>query len=162
LPRPNALANLFETRKQGVPVSHFDLDTFLPYQIAVLSQRVSEGFARHYRARFGITVSEWRVVAHLSQQEAVSVREICRRVNMDKPKVSRAASRLEEKGFVRKVENLRDRRLVELSLTEQGHQMVDELAPLAREFEAELVNALGGDDSTLRGQIARLNAALER
>ena len=141
-------------------MSQFDLDTFLPYQIAVLSQRVSEGFARHYRDRFGITVSEWRVVAHLSQEEAVSVREICRRVNMDKPKVSRAASRLEEKGFVRKVENPRDRRLVELSLTEKGHAMVDELTPLARAFEAELVAALGGDDRDLRAQMARLNTAL--
>lgn len=139
----------------------FNLDTFLPYQIAVLSQRVSEGFARHYRTQFSITVSEWRVVAHLSQEEAVSVREICRRVNMDKPKVSRAASRLEGKGYVRKVENSRDRRLVELSLTESGHAMVAELTPLAAAYEAELVEALGGDDSSLRAQIARLNKALE-
>lgn len=139
----------------------FDLETFLPYQLAVLSQRVSEGFARHYRDRFGLSVAEWRVVAHLSQEDAVSVREICRRVNMDKPKVSRAASRLETKGFVRKVENPRDRRLVELSLTEAGRQMVEELAPLAHAYEAELVAALGGDDSAFRTLVARLSAALK-
>ncbi len=161
LPSRRRLANLAKTPNQGVPVSHFDLDTFLPYQLAVLSQRVSEGFARHYRDRFDITISEWRVVAHLSQQEAVSVREICRRVNMDKPKVSRAASRLEEKGYVRKLENTRDRRLVVLSLTEKGWQMVEELAPMARKYEAELVAALGGDDGQLRAQVARLLAALE-
>ncbi len=139
----------------------FDLETFLPYQLAVLSQRVSEGFARHYRDRFGLSVAEWRVVAHLSQEDAVSVREICRRVNMDKPKVSRAASRLETKGHLRKVENPRDRRLVELSLTEAGRRMVEELAPLARAYEAELVAALGEDDSAFRAQVARLSAALK-
>ncbi len=138
----------------------FDLETFLPYQLAVLSQRVSEGFARHYRDRFGLSVAEWRVVAHLSQEDAVSVREICRRVNMDKPKVSRAASRLEAKGYVRKVESRSDRRLVELSLTEAGRQMVEELAPLARAYEAELVAALGGDDREFRALVARLSAAL--
>ncbi|HHB80240.1 MAG TPA: MarR family transcriptional regulator, partial [Aliiroseovarius sp.] len=95
-----------------------------------------------------------------SQEEAVSVREICRRVNMDKPKVSRAASRLEAKGHLRKVENPRDRRLVELSLTEAGHAMVDELTPLANAYEAELVAALGGDDQELRALVARLRAAL--
>ncbi len=161
LPSPAPLANLAETRSKGMPVSQFDLEKFLPYQLAVLSQRVSEGFARHYRDRFGISVSEWRVVAHLSQQDAVSVREICRRVNMDKPKVSRAASRLEEKGYVRKVENPRDRRLVELSLTARGREMVDALTPLAEAFEAELVAALGGDDSALRAQVARLNDFLQ-
>ncbi len=141
-------------------MSRFDLESFLPYQLAVLSQRVSEGFARHYRDRFGMNVAEWRVVAHLSQQEAVSVREICRRVHMDKPKVSRAASRLEAKGFVRKVENARDRRLVELSLTAAGRRMVDELTPLAEAYEAELVALLGGDDSRLRAEVARLSQAL--
>ena len=141
-------------------MSHFDLDKFLPYQLAVLSQRVSEGFARHYRDRFGLNVAEWRVVAHLSQQDAVSVREICRRVNMDKPKVSRAASRLEAKGYLHKVENPRDRRLVELSLTIEGHALVDALAPLAQAYEAELVAALGGDDQELRELVARLREAL--
>ena len=55
-------------------MSNFTLETFLPYQLATLSARVSKDFARHYRERFGISVSEWRVMAHLSQEDAVSVR----------------------------------------------------------------------------------------
>ncbi|HHL21816.1 MAG TPA: MarR family transcriptional regulator [Aliiroseovarius sp.] len=142
-------------------MSRFDLDNFLPYQLAVLSQRVSEGFARHYRERFGINVAEWRVVAHLSQEDAVSVREICRRVNMDKPKVSRAASRLEAAGFVRKEENPADRRLVKLSLTGAGRAMVDELAPIAQSYEEELAALMGEDDfSRFRGLVGRLNTGL--
>ncbi len=134
----------------------FDLENFLPYQLAVLSQRVSEGFARHYRGRFGITVAEWRVVAHLSQQDAVSVREICRRVNMDKPKVSRAASRLEEAGFLRKEENPADRRLVRLSLTRAGWEMIAELTPLAQAYEEELEALIG------KAELAEFRALLER
>ena len=142
-------------------MSRFDLENFLPYQLAVLSQRVSEGFARHYRDRFGINVAEWRVVAHLSQEDAVSVREICRRVNMDKPKVSRAASRLEAAGFVRKEENPTDRRLVKLSLTEAGRAMVDELAPIAQSYEDELAALMGEPDfAQFRALLARLNTGL--
>ena len=75
---------------------NFDLSAFLPYQLAVVASRVSKGFAERYRAEFGLTIPEWRVLAHMAQFDAVSVREIQARVDMDKSKVSRAAARLEE------------------------------------------------------------------
>ena len=53
----------------------FDLDAFLPYRLAKLASRVSRGFAQEYSARFGLSIPEWRVMAHLSQSDTVSVRE---------------------------------------------------------------------------------------
>lgn len=141
-------------------MSAFDLETFLPYEVAVLSSRMSAAFSRHYRERYGIGVAEWRVVAHLSQEDAVSVREICRRVDLDKPKVSRAASRLEAAGYVEKRVNPNDRRLVELSLTPAGRAMIEDLAPIARSFEAELEAALGEAAPAFREAVRRLNATL--
>ncbi len=139
----------------------FDLDTFLPYQLSVLAARVSAGgFARHYKQAYGISVAEWRVVAHLSRGDAVSVREIHERVNMDKPKVSRAASRLEEAGYVTKLTNSTDRRLVELSLTEKGWAMIADLTPpIARRYEDRLLDAIGAEDETFRRLVSSLNEA---
>lgn len=141
-------------------MTDFSLDDFLPYQLAELARRVSAGFEQHYRSRFGISVAEWRVVAHLSQQAAVSVREIHERVGMDKPKVSRAASRLEENGYITKVVNPVDRRLVELSLTPKGEEMIAVLTPIAAEYQAELNAALGGAAGDFRSQVERLSRAL--
>jgi len=143
-------------------VTGFDLEAFLPYQIAVLSDRLSDGFAAHYRDKYGISVAEWRVVAHLSQEDAVSVREVCRRVNMEKPKVSRAAKRLEAAGYVRKITSASDRRLVELSLTAKGRAMIEALAPVALEYEAEVLAAVGVDAKTLRALVSGLNTALNQ
>ncbi|UWQ10545.1 MarR family winged helix-turn-helix transcriptional regulator [Aliiroseovarius crassostreae] len=131
---------------KGPDVTTFKLDNFLPYQIAVLSSRISAGFERHYRKAYGISVSEWRVVAHLSQADSVSVREIHKRVDMDKPKVSRAASRLEAAGYVTKTVNPNDRRLVELSLTEKGREMMTALTPIADAYQAELEALLQDPD----------------
>ena len=138
----------------------FKLDDFLPYQIAVLSSRISAGFSRHYREAYGITVSEWRVVAHLSQANSVSVREIHKRVDMDKPKVSRAASRLEGAGFITKTVNPHDRRLVELELTNKGREMIEALTPIARRYQDQL-EALMRDPEAFRGQIDTLIDALD-
>lgn len=138
----------------------FKLDDFLPYQIAVLSSRISAGFSKHYRDAYGITVSEWRVVAHLSQANSVSVREIHKRVDMDKPKVSRAASRLEGAGFITKTVNPHDRRLVELELTDKGREMIEALTPIARRYQDQL-EALMRDPEAFRGQIDTLIDALD-
>ncbi len=123
----------------------FLLDEFLPYRVAVLAGRLSREYSRIYQDRFGLSRAEWRVVAHLSQEPAVSVRDIHDRVDMDKSKVSRAAKRLENAGVITKQAHPGDKRLVELALTEKGRAMMAELAPLAQAFQEEMIARLGDD-----------------
>lgn len=134
----------------------FALDEFLPYRVNVLASRLSRDFATRYRERFGISIPEWRVVAHLSQSGAVSVREIHERVDMDKSKVSRAAQRLEAAGYVEKRVNPADRRLVELTLTPAGRAMMDELTRVAQDYQRELVARLGEEAGGFLGGLGRL------
>ncbi len=133
----------------------FDLDSFLPYRVNVLAGRLSREFAARYRDRFGITIPEWRVVAHLAQAGAVSVREIHARVDMDKSRVSRAAARLEAAGYVTKRTDKGDRRLVALALTESGRAMMADLAVVALGYQDELMARLG-DGAAFGDGIARL------
>ena len=69
---------------------------------------------------------------------------------MDKSKVSRAVSRLENTGLVTKTTNPTDRRLLSLALTEKGTALMAELTPLATDFEARLMDRLGMDASSFR------------
>lgn len=136
----------------------FDLAAFLPYQLAAAAGRVSRAFAERYRTEFGLTIPEWRVLAHLSQSGPVSVREIHVRVDMDKSKVSRAAARLEAAGHVAKALHPGDRRLVALSLTEQGQALVARILPVALAYQANLEERLGPDSKALRRALERLMA----
>jgi DNA-binding MarR family transcriptional regulator len=121
----------------------FDLNAFLPYQLAVVAARISRDFARRYSTEFGLTIPEWRVIAHLAQAGTVSVREIHERVDMDKSKVSRAAARLEAAGLIAKAPHPTDRRLVALSLTGTGQALMARITPIARSYEAEVEARLG-------------------
>jgi DNA-binding MarR family transcriptional regulator len=125
----------------------FDLTRFLPYQLAVLSQHVSGELATIYGEHFGIDVPEWRVLAHINHAGTVSVRDIHNVVNMEKSKVSRAASRLEARGLLSKQTNPDDRRLVALALTPAGHNLMAQILPLALEFENGLIEKLGRERS---------------
>ncbi len=138
-------------------MTDFDLDDFLPYQLAVAAARISRGFAARYRAEFGLSIPEWRVLAHLSQSGAVSVREIHARVDMDKSKVSRAAARLEADGYLKKEVDSDDRRLIRLSLTEKGHELVARILPAAVEYQDELLALLGSDAPAFRNALTRLS-----
>lgn len=124
----------------------FDLERFLPYRLNVLASRVSRDLARQYEQKFGISIPEWRVLAHLAQNRDVSVREIHERVDMDKSKVSRAAARLESLALIEKREHAGDRRLVDLRLTARGLALFAEIAPLALAFEADLFAALDAEE----------------
>lgn len=137
-------------------MSTFDLSAFLPYQLAVVSSRVSRDFADLYRAEFGLSIPEWRVLAHLAQSGAVSVREIHARVDMDKSKVSRAAARLEASGLIEKREHATDRRLLDMSLTAAGRDLVGRILPIALAYQEEVLARLGPDAEPFRRALQTL------
>lgn len=140
-------------------MTDFDLSQFLPYQLAAAAERVSRDFAEIYRRQFGISIPEWRVLAHLAQEGEVSVRDIEGRVAMEKSKVSRAASRLEVAGYVAKRINKDDRRLVSLSLTDEGRALMQKLIPLALDYQTQLLKRLGVQSAPLA---MALQAILEK
>ncbi|MCF8511383.1 MAG: MarR family transcriptional regulator [Rhodobacteraceae bacterium] len=135
---------------------NFDLSAFLPYQLAVASSRISREFAERYRAEFGLSIPEWRVLAHLAQSDAVSVREIHARVDMDKSKVSRAAARLETSGLIEKRENAEDRRLLDMRLTDKGRALIARIVPIADAYQAEMLAQLGDHAPAFRAALLML------
>lgn len=137
------------------------LDRFLPYLVNVAASRLSTELAAVYRDRFGVTIPEWRVMAHLAQHRDVSVREIHARVGMDKAKVSRAAARLEAAGLIAKKIPSADKRLVALSLTRKGIVLYNRIEPLALAFErSSLAVFSSGEEATFRDLLQRLVAHL--
>lgn len=142
-------------------LSDFDLDGFLPYRLAVLSARISRDFSRRYNERFGISRPEWRVVAQLARTGPASVGEIHRQVALDKSRVSRAASRLEALGYVRRDAHPEDGRLVRLSLTGAGRRMMAELAEMAADYQADLMARLGPGAEGFTAGMERIAARRE-
>lgn len=134
----------------------FDLSVFLPYRLAVLSERVSRRLSVEYEKTHGLSVAEWRVLVHLRRSKEVSVREIHNCVNLEKPRVSRAVSRLESVGLVRKMPSEGDGRLVVISLTDTGHAALADILPAAKAVEARLVDGVG------RAEIQAFGAIMEK
>ncbi len=134
----------------------FKLAEFLPYRLAVAAAHVSREFSTRYRKEFGLSIPEWRVLAHIAQEDRVSVREIQARVDMDKTKVSRAAAKLETMGLIEKRAHSTDRRLLDMRLTEKGADLFSRLAPIAEAYQAELLSSLGPDAEGFKKGLAAM------
>jgi len=139
----------------------FELETYVPYQMTVLAARLSDHLAKHYESKFGITIAEWRVLLNVGYSKQSSIRDIERRVSLGKSKVSRAASRLESKGYITKVTDEDDRRLLRLSLSKDGEQLLQELIPIANAFQSELKEVLSEHFDGLEAALAVLMREME-
>lgn len=119
-----------------------ELESFLPYRLSVLSNRISQTIARAYGDRFGLSITQWRVMAVLGRYPGLSANELTERTAMDKVAVSRAVNALIAGGLLARTTHDVDRRRSVLQLSEAGHAIYDQIAPLALNYEKALLERL--------------------
>jgi len=135
-----------ELKPRAGPSLGLDLDSFVPYRLSVLSNRVSSAIARHYSEEFGLSIPEWRVMAVLGGTPGLSARDVAHRTAMDKVQVSRAVASLMRAGRVARGGDAKDGRVTRLSLTAQGRAIYDRIVPLALHLEELFLSALGAEE----------------
>jgi DNA-binding MarR family transcriptional regulator len=132
----------------------FDLTAFLPYLLNQAAEATSRSFQQVYRARHGLTRTQWRVMAHLGRFGAMTARDICRLSHVEKTKVSRAVAALQVRGWLRRDPAPHDGRAEMLSLTETGQAVFADLGLAAQDHDTQLRQTLGAT------QVATLETAL--
>jgi DNA-binding MarR family transcriptional regulator len=122
------------------------LEHFLPYRLSILSNTISQAIADDYQSRHDISMTEWRVMAVLARYTGLSAREVAERTAMDKVAVSRALARLVEAGRVDRAVHDNDKRRSVLNLSDAGWAIHDEVAPMARAREREVLAKLDAEE----------------
>ncbi|MEO9337328.1 MarR family transcriptional regulator [Mesorhizobium sp. SB112] len=135
------------------------LEAFLPYRLNRIADAVSQDFARLYKERHGLTRPEWRTFATLGQYGTMTATAIGEHSSMHKTKVSRAVAELEKRKWLVRETVSGDRRVENLTLTKAGRQIYREMVPLAKGFEAKLLERMSAPD---RAAVAAGIAALEK
>ena len=131
------------------------LDRFLPYRLSVASNAVSTRISNAYRKRFGLRISEWRLITILAEADRTTPASLGEMTRMDKIAVSRAASALLDRGLVMADDNPADGRSHLLSLTPEGRALYAEIAPIALATEAELFANFSAEERTLLDTLLR-------
>ncbi|MGX9390590.1 MarR family winged helix-turn-helix transcriptional regulator [Nitrobacteraceae bacterium UC4446_H13] len=140
-------------------MAKLDLFKFVPFRLNRLGAEVSAALSSEYRARYGLDIPEWRVMATLGfRNEACSAQYIAQCTRTHKSTISRAVTSLLEHDLIERVENADDRREFRLRMTRKGYALYEELIPRLLRREQEILSCLTAQE---RKEFARLLGKIE-
>lgn len=101
----------------------FDLSTFLPYRLALLSRAV-QSLLSSALEECGLTVAQWRVYLCLVRKGPSTLNDVVAFTRLPQSSLSRSIARMDEKGLVRSRRNPADRRHSVIEITPAGRQQL--------------------------------------
>lgn len=137
------------------------LDTYWPYQLTVLADRISRRTARVVKEEAGLNLSQWRVLAAIAEVPGRTSVDVVTITPMDKGLVSRATKTLLEMKLVVRKASQEDGRVSHLYLTAKGKALYQNLIPGVEAVLQRADEALSGEDQqVLRQHLHRLMSVI--
>lgn len=118
-------------------------------------------------AEHGITPPQWCVLASLWEQDGLSLSALAQQTAFDGPTMTGIIDRLESAGYVQRQRDTQDRRVITVSLREDGLALQQVLPPLIAQAERETLAGLTENQirdlfTTLREVITNLTSSEQR
>jgi DNA-binding MarR family transcriptional regulator len=120
------------------------------------SQRLMQERIEGLFAQQNFTLQQWAVLMYLRDGLATTTADMCRNLHHDSGAMTRLVDQLEARKLIERRRSADDRRVVELSLTEAGAEVLDTLIPTACDA---LNTAL---DGFTRDEVKMLQSLLRR
>ncbi|MES2501278.1 MAG: MarR family transcriptional regulator [Pseudomonadota bacterium] len=103
----------------------------LDHQLCFALYAATHSLTRAYRSSLeplGITYTQYLVMLVLWETDGISVGKIAQRLELDSATLTPMLKRLEAAGFISRVRNQKDERIVEIKLTEVGNNLQHQIA----------------------------------
>lgn len=125
------------------------LERYLPYRLATLSNRISGIIAQTYKDKFGLSVTEWRIMAVLGEYPGASADEVSVKIQIEKSIVSRSLQKLLARHLVLREVDSADRRRQNLTLTKTGKDVYRQIVPVSYDYEDQLLTCFNAEERAL-------------
>ncbi|MBX9825654.1 MAG: MarR family transcriptional regulator [Xanthobacteraceae bacterium] len=122
------------------------IDRRFGYRFNKIADALAQQTLLYSRREFGLNLAEHRIVAVLSQPDALSIREIAEHTQLDKAHATRALTDLIDRGLATRVVDAQDRRLRVVRLTPAGRAIADATGPFIRERQERLEGCVSAAD----------------
>lgn len=153
-------SNLAESPLSPPPGAAFPV----PDTIGVLVSDAARLLRRRFDARarrIGVSRAQWQVLIALARGQGINQAALAERLEVETITVGRMVDRLADAGLVERRADPADRRAWQLYLTPHAHNMLADLAPVAAEVRAEMLDGLdAAEQALLHTLLVRLRANL--
>jgi len=123
-----------------------DLDRYVPAFITFIANKLSKSATALYQRKFGVNVTEWRIMSLLAIEPGIPAARICHVIGFDKGPVSRTLGAMEKRGLVMIRSDPNDGRTHAISLTAKGRATHDRVIAAALDRERRLLSCLSRDE----------------
>lgn len=130
------------------PIEVNDKDAKTSYfsqEVLVSLRKITQAIDLHSRnlsRKYGLTGPQLIILQEISKNKKISVTELSRSISLSQGTVTDILLRLEKKGLVSKKRNERDKRRIELYVTEKCRQILEKAPPPLQETFLEQFSSL--------------------
>jgi DNA-binding MarR family transcriptional regulator len=136
----HAIRKAAATATDSGPV--LDLERYVPALITFIANKLSRSATVLYQKRFGVNVTEWRILVLLAIEPGIAGSRICHVIGFDKGPVSRTLRIMQQRGLVTIKTDPKDGRSHSISLTPKGRATHDDIIGIALQRECRLLACL--------------------
>jgi DNA-binding MarR family transcriptional regulator len=158
---PRKAARSGGARTSQTPSQTLDLERYVPAFVTFIANKLSRSATVFYQKRFGINVTEWRIMSLLAIEPGITASRICHVIGFDKGPVSRTLTTMQNCGLIAIKTDASDGRSHSIALTSKGRGIHDQVIVAALERERRLLACLRKDErETLIDLLRRVHANL--
>lgn len=132
----------------------FDMDNSLGF-ILNKTALLSKAHFNNYLKEYDISPEQWSLVFRVVERSGLTQKELSDSTYKDQANITRSIDRLEQKGFLKRIENPNDRRSFQLVPTQDAIALVERIIPLSQAFNAQLTQSFSEEETKML--IALLN-----
>ena len=116
----------------------YDLNRHLTYRLARLQSQLSAQATDILKQHTKISLSEWRVLALLTDPTITFQKDVLKAMGLDKAQISRTLKRLSEKKLIILTSDKQDQRNRLVTITDEGKALVQKMVPIMLKRQAHL------------------------
>lgn len=147
VPYPKAMEAGRRARRRREHAPHIDaLIRLVSVRIVRLSELILRIGILAFTDKFGVKPTDLRILVMLGAYQPISVNEVSRRTHIDKAWISRSIRALMRRKLVTKTAHPSDNRATLLSLTKKGEALLRKIAPVAQEYQRQLLQGQRAGD----------------
>jgi len=139
----------------------FELESHLFFWLTQVMGERDRRLAQALRP-FGLRVPEYRALAALYARRRCSMRELADLSSIDRTTLTRTIDRMEQAGWLARISDSEDMRVVRLALSAAGQKLFARLWPAVEELNRAAISGLSqGAVEALRRSLSRMKTNLE-
>jgi DNA-binding MarR family transcriptional regulator len=138
-----------QTDDTRISAHALNLDNYVPAYLTYLAGKISNSASATYRPKFGIGITDWRIMALLATEPWISAGRVCDVIGLDKAAVSRSVHGMKSNGVVdvQRTGDEQSRQLI--ALTRKGLNLHDRIVKLSLARERQLLKSFSAAERKL-------------